>query len=88
MDKKMVRREKKKRREEEMGSSGKQGRIVLAVINKRLLLGDAGLHPHMHGTQQLCLITGKQLDELSHCVCLWISFLDLRASPPPPAKAS
>jgi hypothetical protein len=71
MDEEMVRKEKKKRREEEMGSSDKQGRIVLAVNNKRLLLGDAGLHPHMHGTQQLCLITGKQLDEheSSACVC-------------------
>jgi hypothetical protein len=48
------------------GSDDKQGGIVLAVNNKRLPLGDAGLHPHMHGTQKLCLITGKQLDELSH----------------------
>lgn len=54
-------------------SSDKQGRLVLAVNNKRLLLVMMVQHPHMHahGTQQLCLITGKELDELSQsgCVC-------------------
>jgi hypothetical protein len=40
------------------GSSDKQGGLVLAVNNKRLLVVML-MHPHMHDTQQLCLITGK-----------------------------
>lgn len=51
-------------------SSDKQGRLVLAVNNKRLLLVMMVQHPHMHahGTQQLCLITGKELMELWVCL--------------------